>query len=196
MVAEQKLGTRMSAGERRDRLLVEARTLFGAHGFAATRIEDIASAAGVTKPIVYRHFESKEDLYLALLRRHEEDLPKFLAIDVPDGSRQELVAAVLDGWLEYARANSASWLMLFRDHSGGRRIQTARSRVSARAREVLTAFIAERETAISQRSAEPVAAILTSGLAGLILWWIDNPDVPKSVVLEAAVQVSGSILTP
>ena len=52
---------------------------FGRRGYAAARIEDIARAAGVTKPIVYRHFESKKGLYLALLRKHETDLPTFVA---------------------------------------------------------------------------------------------------------------------
>jgi hypothetical protein len=37
---------------------------------------------------------------------------------------------------------------------------------------------------------EPTAELLTSGLAGLALWWIDHPDVPMRTVLEAAVRIS------
>ena len=37
---------------------------------------------------------------------------------------------------------------------------------------------------------EPTAELLTSGLAGLALWWIDRPEVPKSVVLDVATRMS------
>ncbi len=53
----------------RERLLDAAEQLFLAHGYAATAMEQIAAAAGVTKPAIYRHFDSKEDLFLALRER-------------------------------------------------------------------------------------------------------------------------------
>jgi AcrR family transcriptional regulator len=48
-------------------ILAGAARVFAAGGFDATSMEDIAEAAGVTKLIVYRHFESKEELYRAIL---------------------------------------------------------------------------------------------------------------------------------
>ena len=42
---------------------------------------------------------------------------------------------------------------------------------------------------------EPIAEMLTSGLAGLALWWIDRPDTPKSVVLSAATSITEPVLT-
>jgi AcrR family transcriptional regulator len=53
----------------RERLLDAAETLFLDSGYAATAMEQIAQAAGVTKPAIYRHFASKEDLFLALRHR-------------------------------------------------------------------------------------------------------------------------------
>ena len=44
-----------------------ALSLFAEHGYAATTMDDIAEAAGVTKPLVYQHFESKRALYLELM---------------------------------------------------------------------------------------------------------------------------------
>ena len=43
--------------------------MFAASGYAATSMDDVAAAAGVTKLIVYRHFEAKESLYRAVLER-------------------------------------------------------------------------------------------------------------------------------
>ena len=52
---------------RRAAILRAAATAFAARGFAATSMDDVAAAAGVTRLIVYRHFESKEALYIAVL---------------------------------------------------------------------------------------------------------------------------------
>ena len=81
--------------------------------------------------------------------------------------------------------------MLFRDGSGGEEIQAVRRRVSLRAREVLASFIARRSrNVIPDDQIRPTAELLVSGLAGLALWWIDNPEVPKPVLLETAVRMS------
>jgi AcrR family transcriptional regulator len=178
---------RIPAAERRALILREAGRLFARHGYAGTRLDDVAAAAHVTKPIVYRHFESKKALYLALLAKHRDDLPTFL--------RHGDVNAILDHWLGYVRENSHAWVMLFRDSSGDDEIREVRRAVSRRAREVLAGFIAERAaSSVPPEQIEPTAELLTSGLAGLALWWIDNPGVPKPVVAAVAARISEGAL--
>jgi AcrR family transcriptional regulator len=179
---------RIPAPERRALILREAGRLFARDGYSGTRLDDVAAAAQVTKPIVYRHFESKKALYLALLDKHEADLPTFLE------GRVEL-DSILDHWLDYVRENSHAWVMLFRDSSGDDEIRERRRLVSVRAREVLAGFIAERAGGrIPADQVEPSAELLTSGLAGLALWWIDHPDVPKPVVAAVAGRISEAAL--
>lgn len=60
--------TRLSAPERRDQLLSVAGSLFAEHGYHGLSMEQLAEAAGVSKPVLYQHFPSKRDLYLGLLR--------------------------------------------------------------------------------------------------------------------------------
>lgn len=180
---------RIPASERREVLLREAGRAFGARGYDGARIEEIATAAGVTKPIVYRHFESKKALYLALLERQRADLPSFLeaAGEVRGDSTEDTIRAILAVWLDYVRANSHAWLMLFRDTSGDDEIRAARAAVSRRAREVLAAFVAtEAGGRVPRRQVEPTAELLTSGLAGLALWWIDHPRAARRDILEVA----------
>jgi AcrR family transcriptional regulator len=55
-------------------ILRGAATAFARSGYAATSMEDVAAASGITKLIVYRHFESKEELYRAVLGRVSERL--------------------------------------------------------------------------------------------------------------------------
>lgn len=58
---------RLPASERRDQLLAVAVEVFARQGFHATSMNDVAVAAGVTKPVLYQHFGSKRELYLELL---------------------------------------------------------------------------------------------------------------------------------
>jgi AcrR family transcriptional regulator len=64
-VGEQR--TRLSAGQRRSQLLSVAGGLFAEHGFHGLSMDQLAGAAGVSKPVLYQHFPSKRDLYLALV---------------------------------------------------------------------------------------------------------------------------------
>ena len=57
----------MTAGERREQILLVAMKLFGKRGFEGTTTKNIASAAGVSEATVFKYFKSKEDLYAAIL---------------------------------------------------------------------------------------------------------------------------------
>jgi hypothetical protein len=64
-----------------------------------------------------------------------------------------------------------------------------------RAREVMAALVAARAgRRFPAEQVEPTAELLTSGLAGLALWWIDRPDVPKPVMVEVAARFTGAAL--
>ncbi len=58
---------RLSADARREQILDVAIEVFGRAGFHGASMNDIADAAGVTKPVLYQHFDSKADLYGAIL---------------------------------------------------------------------------------------------------------------------------------
>lgn len=61
------MSLRLPAPARREQILDVAVQVFAHNGFHSTSMNDVAEAAGVTKPVLYQHFESKKDLYLALL---------------------------------------------------------------------------------------------------------------------------------
>ncbi len=66
-----------AGGEVRQRLLSGATRLFASKGYAATTVREIVERAGVTKPVLYYYFRSKEGIYLDLMR---EPFGKFAAI--------------------------------------------------------------------------------------------------------------------
>jgi AcrR family transcriptional regulator len=64
--------SRLKGPERREQLLTVATKLFADKGYEATTTASIAEAAGITEPVLYRHFDNKKDLYLAVLRNSSE----------------------------------------------------------------------------------------------------------------------------
>ncbi len=84
--------SRLPAAERRQQLLDVALRVFGEQGYHHSSMNDIAEAAGVTKPVLYQHFGSKRELYLELLRdvggRLRDAVGK--AVAAADGPRQQV----------------------------------------------------------------------------------------------------------
>jgi AcrR family transcriptional regulator len=177
---------RLPVAERRTLIVEAAGQLFGERGYDGTRIDEIAAAAGVTKPIVYRHFGSKRDLYLSLLDRHRDDLAGFVASMPTEGSKEERLRSVLATWLDYVEVRSYAWKMLFRDAGGGPEIAARRREVHAEARAVLVELIRSlTATPVPPRELEPLAELMSMGMAALVLWWIEDAAVSRSAVLDA-----------
>lgn len=67
MGIQKSTRTLLPRAERREAILRAAATAFARTGFADTSMEDVAAEAGITKLLIYRHFDSKEELYRAVL---------------------------------------------------------------------------------------------------------------------------------
>jgi AcrR family transcriptional regulator len=185
-MASTETRRRLPVAERRALITEAAGRLFGEHGYDATRLDEIAAAAGVTKPILYRHFDSKRELYLALLERHRADLSTFVPAMPSEGSLEERLRALLDLWLDYIEAHAYSWKMLFRDTGGGPEITARRGEVHAEARAVLVDLIRSlADKPVPRRQLEPLAELMSMGMAGLVLWWIESATVSRAAVLDA-----------
>jgi AcrR family transcriptional regulator len=83
---------RLRSNERREQLLGVASRLFAASGYDATTMDQVAVAAGVTKPLLYQHFESKHALYEEIVTSAATELLDRLAVAAsPDASPREKV---------------------------------------------------------------------------------------------------------
>ena len=93
--SDQRL--RLPRDARRVTLLEAALAAFSQNGYHATSMDDIAERAGVSKPVLYQHFDSKLDLYLALAARYSAFPPRVAALrrssrEIVEGSRPILRA--------------------------------------------------------------------------------------------------------
>jgi AcrR family transcriptional regulator len=107
---------RMTGPQRRQQLLDIGRELFGQKGFEATSIEEVASRADVSKPVVYEHFGGKEGLYAVVVDRELQlVLDRFTtALSAPGRPRELLERAALV-LLDYIEEDTLGFGVLTRD---------------------------------------------------------------------------------
>lgn len=93
-VIPEQATVRLGPNERRSQLLAVARATFGTCGYSSTSMNDVALAAGVTKPVLYQHFESKHHLFLELLTDTAAQLVDKIAsaVDQETTGREKLEA--------------------------------------------------------------------------------------------------------
>jgi AcrR family transcriptional regulator len=114
------MSTRLPASARREQLLAIGLEVFARQGFHGTSMNDVADAAGVTKPVLYQHFASKRELYLALLEEVGRQLLDAIAKATGgalDGKAQ--TEAGFAAYFQWVADDHAAFLLLF--GSGERR---------------------------------------------------------------------------
>jgi AcrR family transcriptional regulator len=85
------LGKRLSAEERRATIIKVAKRLFAQKGFHGVSIDEIVNIVGVSPAILYRHFESKEELYQAVLQEFSATRESYIEAVVADDNGFEQV---------------------------------------------------------------------------------------------------------
>jgi AcrR family transcriptional regulator len=104
----------MSAVERRAVILDRAKSLFTERGYARTSLDDVAAAAGVTKPVVYDHFKSKRDLYFELMRRLRDEVVESATASLAEKrSGPERFRAAIENYFRQVRRDPAIVQLLF-----------------------------------------------------------------------------------
>lgn len=122
MPAQAAKPARMSAGERREQLLDATKKVVAEQGFHAASIEAVAREAGISRPIVYGHFQDLAGLLEALIERESERALGQLAGVMPrslgGGDPGETLLAALRGYLEAVRADPATWRLVLMPPEG------------------------------------------------------------------------------
>ena len=155
---------RLPKNQRRAQLLDAASEVFTTRGYHAAAMDDIADAAGVSKPVLYQHFESKLDLYLALLDSSCERLADVVAdaLTSTDDNAERVVAAV-GAFYDFVSSASGEFRFVFEsDLTGDNTVQRRLWRVNNDIADAIAQVIAE-DTAL------PVAEskLLAISLVGL-----------------------------
>lgn len=190
-MSERVTRRRLPKAERRQVLEEAASRLFAEHGYAETRLDDIAAAAGVTKQLLYQHFPSKKALHLALLAKHRDEILGRLTNSMSTPGRlADRLPRVLDDWFAYVEENPYASALLFRDTTGDPEVQAFYRDNHAAARAANVALLrAEPELRIPEDRLEPLAELMRSATTGLAVWWGDHPKVPRTTIVDVTLDL-------
>lgn len=191
------LQVRLPAAERRSLIEDAAARLFAERGYSATTVDDIVAAAGVSKPMLYRHFSSKKELQMKLLEHRRDELaaaPLDSFIQAQSEPPAQRLAAMIDAWFAHVEEHPATSRVLFQDVTGDAEIRSLQDELRGRQRAADVALLREFAPALPESELEPLGEIIRSSLAGLALWWLDHPDVPRRVAVGAMLRMLGGML--
>jgi AcrR family transcriptional regulator len=153
----------MRGSERRAQLLNVARRVFGKSGFHSVSMEEVASEAGVTKPILYDHFPSKKELYLALLDADLSVLHEKVrqALNSPIGNR-ERIRASFQAYFDFVQEEADGFRLLMQETVGAERefrdrVEQVREQILS---EVADLIVRESKGKLQREHAETVALAL------------------------------------
>jgi AcrR family transcriptional regulator len=181
---------RLPKDQRRAQLLDAASEVFTTKGYHAAAMDDIADAAGVSKPVLYQHFESKLDLYLALLDSSCERLVDVVAdaLASTEDNAERVVAAV-GAFYDFVSSASGEFRFVFEsDLTGDNTVQMRLWRVNNDIADAIAAVITE-DTSLPAAEAKLLAISLV-GLAQVSARFWVSPDSPQIPLAEAKQLVS------
>jgi len=105
---------RLPRDERRAQLLTAALEVFTAAGYHAAAMDEIADRAGVSKPVLYQHFPSKLDLYLAVLDLHVDSLVYTIQRAIASThDNADRVRATVDAYFNFIEEEGEAYRLLF-----------------------------------------------------------------------------------
>ncbi len=174
--------SRLSRTARRTQLLGAARPVFVARGYHAASMDEIADQAGISKPVLYQHFPSKLDLYLALLAESADEMVRLVRAAIASSQdNEERVHRAVQAYFTFVADNGQAYRLVFESDLAG---QVEVERLVEKATDACIAAITD--TITTDTGAEPYRArLLASGLVGLsqvsARYWIkQGGDIPRS----------------
>ncbi len=162
-------GERLARVERERLMLGAAGETFATHGFHGSSMDAMARAAGITKPMLYRYFGSKEGLYAAYLEMTGRELvDKVRAPDTRGESPEVRLRAGLRAFLTYVKEHRAGWTVLHGETAAPTDAQVAGEVAELRGRiiRMLTTLFGD----------EAFAHAFTGAAESLATWWVNQPD--------------------
>jgi AcrR family transcriptional regulator len=170
--------TRLSAPQRRRQLLTVARRLFADHGYHGLSMEQLADAAGVSKPVLYQHFPSKRELYLALVNDANAELEAKVrdALEGTTDNRERITGAISTyfDFVEDRRFRLLYSTSELADPDVGATVEAALTRVA----ETIGRLIAA-DAGLSGSAANFLAAAIRGLAMEGARWWLERQDVDK-----------------
>ena len=182
----------MTGAQRREQLLDVGRGLFADKGYEGTTVEEIATRAEVSKPVVYEHFGGKEGLYAVVVDREIRHLLEAITSALTSvGDPRVLLERAALGLLDYIESSTDGFRILVRDSPVAQSTGTFASLISDVASQVEHLLADE----FTRRRLDPQAApMYAQALVGMVAltgqWWLDTRTPAKAEVAAHLVNLA------
>ena len=168
-------GTRLPRPARRRQLLGAARDVFVAQGYHAAAMDEIAERAGVSKPVLYQHFPSKLELYLALLDESVADLVGAVSAALAStADNRERVPATFRAFFDYVSGAGEAFRLVFEsDLSNEPAVRARLDRAMYECAEMVSEFIRE-DAGVSDDAADLLGMALVGMAQVSARYWLST----------------------
>jgi AcrR family transcriptional regulator len=184
---------RLSKEERRELILDAATQVIADRGYEGASLDEIADAAGISKPVIYDHFASKKALLLSLLESHSEEMLAFLVERVgAERTPERQLAAGLGAFFEFIEEHPHHAPLILRDVSAtDPDVLQAYEGTYRRMVDGLAALIGTQPAGRRlgdplelSEAAEVTARVFMDACKAVETWWQDHREVPRQTVVE------------
>ncbi|MCE7006612.1 TetR/AcrR family transcriptional regulator [Kibdelosporangium philippinense] len=178
---------RMPRADRERQMMTIAEAVFSERGYAATSMDEIADRVGVSKPMIYEYFGSKEGLLVACIRQVRTELRERTAQSVIGASSpEEALRKGLQTFFRFTDDHRRSWELLLRTETAVvgpaavAEMETARQEQIQLHMALFSAYMPDTD----QRSLEAAAEILVGACERLSVWYVRHDDVTPEEAAE------------
>jgi AcrR family transcriptional regulator len=179
---------RVPRAVREEQLLEVAETVFALQGYQATSIEDIARTAGVTRPVIYDHFGSKENIYLACVRRARAEMERlFDEAATTSGDPGDQLWSGINAYMEFVERHGRAWDVLFGQGGAvagpaGEELMRQRFATVDRIGQLFKSFASRVTSRVDETAIQAFAHALSGSGEQLAKWWRQNPELTRQQV--------------
>jgi AcrR family transcriptional regulator len=178
----------MPRAHREQLILDVAGRVFAASGYETASMDQIAEQAGVSKPMLYAYFNSKEGLYLAYIERAGGDLlERLVGATARDDQPASALRARITEFLSFVEEHGDGWKVLFREVGSTRpfadRVAEMRERIAGAVRRMVEDGVTSC-SGYQRPASDAVAHALVGAGESLANWWLDHPDVARDQVAD------------
>jgi len=178
---------RLSAAERRDRILAAAQEVFAQRGYHGSSLDDIARASGTSKALIYEHFDSKRALHETLINEHAGELARRFAANAATGATgEERLRGGVDAFFGWVEERREAWRALFRD-AADPELAPLIDRLQGQATRAIMALMPAGGEGVSAQDVEMYAQLTSGACQALANWWSEHPDVPRQELVDRVI---------
>jgi AcrR family transcriptional regulator len=170
---------------RRGQLLELAEELFMEKGYGGFSIDDLCRAAGVSRPIVYEHFGSKDGIYIACLRRIRSEFEAALLAAAADGTDLPMtVEQSAEAWFSILEREPQRWSLVYGGATGlvGPLADQLADLRDTTVQQIALVISQYAPNTSNEQISEWAHAVSGAG-EQLGRWWLRNPSIPRKRIV-------------